>query len=86
MQKLPESRWQDLGNSKDAKRELSIVSQEFDFCFTSLSIVLCLLFEPLHSDLFKFLYRHLHRRTICYAFYSPLSAACRRAKNASLSV
>jgi len=33
------------------------------FSFTSLSIVLGLLFEALHSGLFVFLYRHHYRRT-----------------------
>jgi hypothetical protein len=33
------------------------------FSFTSLSIVLGLFLQPLHSGLFIFLYRHLYRRT-----------------------
>jgi len=37
------------------------------FSFTPLSIVLGLLFEPLHSGLFIFLYRHLYRRTLRFS-------------------
>jgi len=37
------------------------------FSFTSLSIVLGLLFQPLHSGCFAFFYRHLHRRTLGFS-------------------
>jgi hypothetical protein len=36
-------------------------------CSVTLSIVFRLLFEPLHSDLFIFLYRHLYRRMLKFS-------------------
>ena len=43
------------------------------FSFTSLSIVLGLFLQPLHSGLFIFLYRHLHRLTSGFTFRWPVA-------------